>query len=384
MSEGPVSVDDLWIERIPRDLGFETLSKRLTGRPRWGPYLFILTAVVIHLPVLSVVGWLQTGSLSIAANPGEMFQVVAWPAVVWMIIRTKRKYVETVQDLPDAIDEDIQSLDIGWGPVTHLLTLAGVPANPSGKTDAKLGEVVPPRVRYIVLGSGLVFYGWQLLTNHAGLVGPVASLTGPVVAAIRFYLIIPFVLYPIGAEFLALVIGALVFLPFKIRRARLIDFSDPHGFAGLAPAGEMFKNVAVSYFILLTLFALFQTVAIGTSPVDQFSLTLLFAGLLVGLLLFFGPMVWIKSFIGAAKEVKIESLASHSREVGSTDELFPYAEPESVEHANQYTYNHIRMQRVESTSEFPFDIAMMQEVLFALVLPYISSLAFDFVLQRLG
>jgi hypothetical protein len=356
----------------------------MIGKPRWGPYLFICTVITLHLPVLSAIGWFQTGTLSFTANPGEIYQVIAWPAVVWILLRTKRKYAETVQELPEAIDEDIQELDLEDRVKARFLTFAGVPANPSGKRDAKLNEFVSRRVRYEILLIGLVFYVWQLVTNPSGLVGPVIELTGGAVAMIRFYLIIPFVLYPIGAEFLAVVLGALVILPFKIRRAKLIDFSDPHGFAGLKPAGEMFKSVAVSYFILLTLFMLFQTVAVGASPLNQFSLTVLAAGLLVGLIVFFGPMLWIKSFTAAAKEAKIEALAERSRQVGSTEELFPYAEPESVADANQYTYNHVRMQRVEMTSELPLNISMIQEVLFALVLPYITSLAFDYVLQGIG
>lgn len=381
MSDSQTTVEDLWIERISGQLGFETISRRITGKSQRGPYFFIITIIGLHLPVLSAIGWVQTGTLSIATNPGEIFQVFAWPAVVWILLRTKQKYFTTVQDLPESVDEDIQNIEIEGRVVDRLLTFAGVPVNPSGKGDANLAEIVSRQVRYAVLLIGLVIYGGQLLTNPAGLVGPVTDLTGPVVATIRFYLIIPFVLYPIGAEFLAVVIGALVVLPFKIRRAKLIDFSDPHGYAGLEPTGEMFKSVAVSYFILLTLFMLFQTVAVGASPLDQFSVTVLLAGLLVGLILFFGPMLWVKSFTAAAKEAKIEALAERSRQVGSSEEIFPYAEPESVEDTNQYTYNHIRMQRVEMTSEIPLNIGMIQEVLFALILPYITSIAFDYVLQ---
>lgn len=126
-----------------------------------------------------------------------------------------------------------------------------------------------------------------------------------------------------------MIVGALVFLPFKIRRARLFDFADPHGSAGLAPAGEMFKNVFVSCCIILTLFVLFQTVAVGASPTDQFSTPVLLAGLLAGLVLFVGPLLWLRTFIAAPKEAKIESLAEKSRAVGATEDLPPYAEPES-------------------------------------------------------
>lgn len=92
-------------------------------------------------------------------------------------------------------------------------------------------------------------------------------------------------------------------------------------------------------------------------------------------------MLWIKSYLAAAKEAKIDALAEASRSVGSTQELFPYAEPESTDHASKYTYNHIRMQRVQSTSELPIEFAMLQEILFALILPYVTSLLFDYALQ---
>lgn len=381
MSDSQVTVGGLWIERISRRLGFGVVAGRLTGKRQWGPYLFIITVVGFYFPVLSVIGWLQTGILSIAVNPGELFGSIAWPATVWILFRTKRRYTETVQNLPEAIDKDIQGLDTEWGPTSRLLTFVGVPANPSGKTGARLDQIAPRRVWYTILLSGLLLYGWQLLTNYSNLVGPVAAHTGQGVAIIRFYLITPFIFYPIGAELLTVIVGTLVFLPFKIRRARLVDFSDPHGSAGLAPAGEMFKSVVVSYFIILTLFVLFQTVAVGASPTDQFSTPVFLAGLLAGLVLFFGPLLWLRTFIAAAKEIKIESIAEKSREVGATENLPPYAEPESIDDANQYTYNSIRMQRVKATNEFPINIGMIQEVLFALVLPYLSSLTYNFVLQ---
>lgn len=147
----------------------------------------------MYFPVLSVVGWLQTGVLSIAVNPGEIFEIIAWPAIVWILGRTKRRYAETVQKLPDAIDTDIQELDTEWALRARILSAIGVPANPSGKAGAKLDQIAPRRVWYGILCAGLVLYGWQLLTNYAGLVGPVAARTGPGVAMIRFYLIIQFV-----------------------------------------------------------------------------------------------------------------------------------------------------------------------------------------------
>ncbi|WP_020222546.1 hypothetical protein [Halarchaeum acidiphilum] len=375
-----LQVKTLWIERAAAYAGFNRLAERL-GLPATGAFLFTLVVVLFHLPVLSAVGWLQTGTLSFVSNPGEVFQVVAWPVMVWILLRTKVRYRTAINGLPDAIDADLEELDIEGRLIGRLLTAMGVPENPTGKTDADLDVLVHQPVRYVVLGVGLAVYWAQLLTNPAGLIGPVAELAGQAVAVVRFYVIIPFVLYPIGAEFLAAVVGALVVLPFKIERATLINFSDPHGYAGLVPAGILFKSVSVFYFVLLTLFAVFQTIAAGTSPTDLFSSGLLITGLAVGLVLFFGPMLWIKSYLAAAKGAKIEALADTSRAVGSTDELFPYAEPESTDDASQYTYNYIRMEWVQATSEFPIEFAMVQEVLFALVLPYVTSLLFNYALR---
>ncbi|MCG1003436.1 MULTISPECIES: hypothetical protein [Halobacterium] len=381
MSESEFEVQDLWIERTADRLGFDSVARTLFQREELSPYLFVVTAVAFHLPLLSVVGWLQTGVLSIVVNPGEVFQLVAWPAVIWVLLRTKSKYAAVVADLPDAIDDDVQAVEIGGGLAGRMLTVIGVPASPTGKTDADLEQFAPRRVFGAILLAGLAAYAAQLLANPDSLVGPVAELTGPVVAGIRFYLVIPFVLYPIGAEFLTVVVGVLVLLPFKIRRARLVDFSDPHGFAGLSPAGDLFKSVAVSYFVLLTLFTTFQTVGVGASPTSMFSSALLLSGLAVGLIFFFAPMFWVKSFVGDAKEAKIDALAQRSRQVGDTDDRLPYAEPNSPESVDQYTYDYLRIQQVDSTSEFPLDVAMLQEVLFALVLPYVTSLAFDFVVN---
>lgn len=384
MSDDEMEIQDLWIERVSNRFGFDQASQTLFGGQQFGPYLFIVTVVCLHLPVLSVAGWLRTDTLSIAVNPGEIFQLVAWPAVVWILLRTKSKYAAVVNDLPEAVDDDVRDLETE-GPIgSRLLTVLGVPREPTEKTNAGLARIAPQRVMGSILFVGLLLYATQLLLHPSTLVGPVAELTGPVVATIRFYVVIPFVLYPIGAEFLTVVVGVLILLPFKIRRAQLIDFSDPHGFAGLSPVGDLFKSVAVSYFVLLTVFTTFQTVAVGASPTDLISSTLLSTGLAAGLVFFFAPMFWIKSFVAAAKEAKIDALAKRSREVGPTDDLFPYAEPESSDDASQHTYNHIRMQRVDATSEFPLNTAMLQEVLFALVLPYLTSLAFDFVLSSMG
>lgn len=383
MSRPDLEIQDLWIERAADMTGLESIASRVFGREGAGAYLLITIVVSFHIPVLSGIGYLQTGTLSMAENPGELFLIPAWIAIVWILIKSKRTYVQTVNELPHAIDQDLESLSV-QSSFDRVLTLVGVPPAPTGKDEAELETIAPTQIKYGILLAGLAVYGIQMAVDPGALIGPVADLTGPLVAGVRFFVVIPLVFYPIGAELLAVVFGALVLLPFKIRRARLIDFADPHGYAGLVSAGQLFKSVAVSYFVLLTLFATFQTVAVGARPTDLFSSGLILAGLAGGLVFFFAPILWMKSFLSAAKEAKIEALAEQSRAVGPNDDLFPYAEPTSGEDASQYTYNHIRMQRVRSTSEFPLNVSMLQEIVFALLLPYLSSVTFDFLLNSMG
>lgn len=372
-----ITVENLWVETAANRLRFEAVARKLGGRSGDGPYVLVLAVVLVHIPLLSLLGFWTTGTLSMAENPGELFQLPAWIAVVWILLKTKRTYSNAVEDLPESFDEDVQNLDIESPLTARLLSVVGVPERPSGKRDARLEEIAPDRLKYGVLLGGWVLYGSQLVTNPGGLVGPVIDLTGPVVAGVRFLVIIPFVFYPLGAELLAVIVGALLLLPFKIRRARLVDFSDPKGFGGLVSTGKLFKSVAVSYFVLLALFTLFETVAVGTEPTQLLSSAFIVGGVGAGLVFFFAPMVWMRSYISAAKEAKIRTLSEATRSVGSTDELLPYAEPESSADTNRYVFNHIRMQRVEATKEFPVNIGMVYEVLVALVLPYLTSLSVD-------
>ena len=384
MPDHTIDVDDLWIEQAANRFGFEWISNRLLGRSGGGPYILITTVVLVHLPLLSVVGYLQTGRLSLAENPGEVFQIPAWIAIIWILLKTKRTYEETIKKLPKGGDDpDISDLSANSMLEERLLTFLGVPKNPVDKFNTGLETVAPTKLKYGIVFLGLAAYTSQLILNPDGLLGPVIKLTGPLVVGIRFFVIIPFVLYPIGAELLTTIIGVLVLLPFKIRRANLVNFGDPHGYAGLKDAGELFKSVVVSYFILLTLYTTFETVAVGTSPTELFSSVLIIIGLCLGVVFFFAPVFWIKSYLSVVKEKKIDALAEATRQVGSTDQIFPHAEPSSVEDAGWYTYNHIRMQQVDATREFPVDLSMLNELLFALVLPYLSSQILDTLLTQM-
>lgn len=127
------------------------------------------------------------------------------------------------------------------------------------------------------------------------------------------------------------------------------------------------------------MFASFLTVGQGASPNNLFTSSLLVSGLLIGVLLFVFPIFWMHQYISRAKEIKIEAIAEETQAIGESNDIFPYATPESDQEANSYTYQFIALNQVQETKEYPLDISMIQEVLFALILPYLSTVLFQFL-----
>ncbi|WP_338729342.1 hypothetical protein [Haladaptatus sp. DJG-WS-42] len=366
----------LWIRWFARKTKCDRVATRLFGETTYGPFLFILLIVLLDGPLLSLVGAIQTSEVLLAENPGEWVLLLAWPFVVWLILRLETRYADTVAELPET------ERDLLTGPAptrNRVLAFLGVPVSASSKAEANLDTIAPSKVKIGALTCGLLFHGsWLLFDPGAGQF--VTETAGPLVATVKFYGIYPLIYYPLGAEFLALYLGIHVILPFKIRQARLFDFSDPQGFAGLEPAGELVKSTSNYFLLLVTIFAVFQTVARGTGLSNAFPTTLIVAGMGVGLVLFFAPVFWLNAYMQEAKRQKIEAIATQIRASGPDDEMFPYKKLGTPENAGEYTHRFIQLQRVEHTNEYPVDFSILQEFLLALVLPYALSKLFDIAL----
>jgi len=381
-----IEVDPLWIEQVSTQVGLTEAGNqlRLSGVAEWatgeddaGPLLFILLVSIFFLPVLSLIGYTQTGTFSFAANPGEPFQLTAWLVAVALLLKTKNKYEETINKLPKSTDDDVSEILNLDSKTSNILIFFGVPKSPNSKSEANLETIAPTKLKLLLLIAGVLFHLYGIL--FASIMEPVAELSGEPVAIVKFYIIIPFILYPIAVEMLSTFIGALVLLPFKIRRANLIDFSDPHGFANLDATGHLFKSATVYYFILLTLYVVFLTVGVGSSLTQLFNSGLLITGSCFGLGLFLLPIYWMKHYIATAKTAKIEAIAEKAREVGDSEDLFPYADPNSPDEVQEYTYNFIQRNQVRNTSEYPLNLALVEQVLFALLLPYLTTVFFEFI-----
>ena len=381
MSTAGIAGDDLWMRRLSRRLRTDRLAEVLFGSPKHGPGLLAVLIVLLDGPILSAVGYTETGSVLLAENPGEWVLVVAWPVIVWMTLRLERTYHDAIRDLPPSGDEDVEN-HAATGRFADFLERLGVPKDATGPEDVNFHRVVPDSVKYGVLALGLTFhFAWWLFDPGAGEV--VTAIAGPAVAAIKFYGIYPLLYYPLGVEFAAVFFGITVLLPFKLRRAGVLDFTDPSGFLGLEPAGQLYRSAAVTYFLLLTLFAAFTTVARGTNPDKAFPLALIIAGTVVGVILFYAPIYWTHVHMRAAKDAKIDAIAQRIRDYDPNGEMLPNVEPQDNADVDEYNHRYIQLTRVENAKEFPVDLSILQEVMFALVLPYFTSIAFDTVLTSM-
>lgn len=375
-ADNSLAADPLWIERAARRLGFVRIAGVL-GHDGLAPYLFVGSVVAFDVVALSAVGFLQTGRFLALENPGSWVLAPGWLLAVWITLRLKRRYETALARLPARSDPDVSptgSDERTW--YDGALSWLGVPENPASKADANLESMYSERLAVLVVLTGWCFHlAWWTLDPGAGEM--VTEIAGRPVALAKFFGVYPLVYYPIGAEFVSLYVGIHVLTPFKIRRARLVDFTDPHGFAGLQPIGSLLKTSAVSYFLLLALFAVFLTAAEGTGATSAFPLAFLVTGTVVGIALFYAPVYWLHVHMASSRNEKIDAVAREVQHAGTDDEMFPNTHPESDAEIREYTHDYIRLTRIENTKDFPIDLSMLQEVLFAIVLPYFVSILLD-------
>jgi len=350
------------------------------GHPRLALYLFVGTLVSIDVFFLDFVGYLQTGRFLFAEQPGEWILLPGWLLVVWIILRLRRLYESTIQNLPEQSDPDISAIETDRQTWTDdLLAWLGVSKTAADKEHANLESMYSRRLTVAILLAGWLFhFSWWVFDPAAG--QTVTQIAGREVALAKFFGVYPIFYYPIGAEFVSLYIGIHALTPFKIRRARLIDFTDPHGFGGLQSVGNLLKHSTISYFLLLSLFASFLTLARGTGVTNPFNLSFIVGGSVFGIALFYAPVYWLHVHMSTAKNEKIDAIAREIRTAGTDDRMFPNTQADSTSTVLEYTHDHIRLTRVENTKEFPTNLSMIQKVMFSLVLPYFAWIVLDSLL----
>ncbi|MFB6103738.1 MAG: hypothetical protein ABEJ57_01450 [Halobacteriaceae archaeon] len=376
----------LWIERIADALGLEALGRRMTGLDGLGIYLLVLVLWGLDSGVLGYFAYRHSGFLWITENPISGIALPGYLFVVWAARRLKRRYHSVTDSLPTA-DDVVADHQMGVGWTDRLLRAVGVPYTDEGIADQAFDRSIPPRLRAIVFAVALLFHvtwvglslryapeNWTFMLETWGLP----------ITLIRQGLIIPFGYYLISSELVSMVLAVHVVLPFEIRSSGRIDFEDPYGYAGLRPVGGLVKSSTLYYVVGLSFFAVFFTFSEGVrNQTIASTLTLIGTGLAI--VLFVAPVYWLHRYMRAAKEAKIETIAGTVREIGpdNDDRMFPDTHVETPDHADEYTHEYIRLQQVQSTAEYPVDIAILQETIFVLVLPYLAHISSIFVFEHL-
>jgi len=376
----------LWIERIAGGLGLDALGRRLTGRDGLGIYLLVVAIYVFDSGILGYLVYQHSGFLWLTENPISAIILPGWLFAVWAARRLKHRYHTVTDALPTA-DEVVAATTMGGGRADRLLRLVGVPYTDDGIDDRAFDRTIPPRLRTTVFAVALGYHvAWVGLSlryapeNWAFML----DTWGEPITVFRQAVLIPFAYYLIASELVSMLLAVHVVLPFEIRASGRIDFEDPHGYAGLRPVGSLVKSSTLYYVVALSFFAVFFTFSEGVrDPTIASTMTLIGTGLAI--VLFVAPTYWLHRYMRAAKEAKIEDIAGTVRRIGpdTDDRMFPDTHVESPDHADEYTHEFIRLQKVEATSEYPVDIAILQETVFVLVLPYLAHISSIFVFEHL-
>lgn len=374
--------DRFWLERAATATGFDALGARMFGRDRpdgdvgYGPYLLVTVLATIDVLILPALGYVQTGSFITLENPGDLVILPTWLLVTWSILKLKRRYHETVAELDDLPETD-EEVDVsGTDSRGRVQPIVGLlfPDQDGQSFD----PIFPTRQKVLLLLLGWAYHvSWFLTDPTAG--DYVVATSGELVAALKFGVVYPLFYYPIGVEFLTLFLSIHLLLPYRITQQNRIDFSDPHGFGGLRPVGNLARSSAVHYLLLLSLYVGFVSLAKGVTTGEAAHMTLIVAGTAIGIVLFFVPVLWVGFHMQSLKHAKINAIAERVEELGSDDHAFPETRAESTSDASVYTHEYARLSVVKEMNDYPVDIFAVRDFVYALPAPFIINLVTTYV-----
>lgn len=376
----------LWIEIIAKETNLETLGKKVFGRPGLGPYLVVLALYLFDALFLQYFVYLHSGFIGPIENPITLVILPAWLFAVWVARRLKFRYHDVVEQLPEPDPVIVKDKETS-ARTDRLLQAVGVPYESGTVSPAAFDRTIPKRLRVLVFAVAvLVHFLWLIGTvvytpaNWAWML----ETWGRPITYLRMGLVLPFGYYIIVSELVSMFLAVHFVLPGEIIGSGRLNFGDPLGYAGLRPVGRLIKRSTVYYVIGLSTFGTFFTFNNAVlNPTIPFLLTII--GTALATLMFFGPVYWLHRYMKAAKEAKMEDIAGTVRERGpdTDDGMFPETFVETPDHVSEYTHEYIRMRKVEDTAEYPVDVAIVQEVLLILILPFLAHVSSIYVFEHL-
>lgn len=374
--QGPF--DGLWLVRLADRLGFESLADRL-GYPGAGAILLVFSIAVFDRTVLDLVAFLQTGRYEALVNPVILLLVPVWPLAVWVMLRLQRKANALAEKLPESHTLVVQEREPDID--RRFLTVLGIPVDSPSASDSPRFLTARLQGLILVLAVGYHFFSmvvfgieWEFLMTYWG--------TG--ITVLRFGLMMP-LFYFFGSQIASLLVAIHVLLPLWLSERGRIDFSDAHGFGGLRPVGNLVKISTLYYLVAVAFIAVFLVPNQGISEANLYPDATIFLGMVLAVVLFFGPAYWLHRHMRSAKEVRIDHIAADIRARGPFDdeEMFPETRADSQTTIGRYTHGYIQLSQVRSMHEYPIDISMVQEFLFVLLLPYVAHLSSIYVFEHI-
>lgn len=243
----------------------------------------------------------------------------------------------------------------------------------------------PTRIRRGLYACGLVLHATYLFP--LGNLSTVLEIYGQVSGTFSFFLVIPFIYYPILAEFVAVVINVSAVLPSRIRRDRRLHFEDPHGYAGLREVGQLIETTGRRYaagvviYMLLTLGRASRMNALaGDGVVIYVDLLYVVAGTVGGLVLFCYPLVALHSLMSLCKERHLERIADRVGEIDGSGRFFPEVDAGELETKVTYMQEYINMNVVRDVHEYPVNGWQVTNVLTGFLIPYALEYALSVLL----
>lgn len=342
-----------WVERLARVTKFDSLAATLVDDERYGPYLFLLAVLLLDVPVLSTIAYVRQGTFPVDA----WWQ---WPGVLWwfnpVLIVLVLFFLRTLSDKSHrAVRETGRDVDDGRG------------VNPW----------LPRWLQNGALLLGIAIYGVWFSTT----VGPIVGRTWPVIAGIKWLVIIPFVYYTLATDLVALYLHVLIVLPLRIRRSEVpLDFSDPRGLGGFHPIGSLMRFAAVSSFVALSLFTLVWSFVFVVpewrfTPQSQMIASVFFglAWSLATLLLVAGVYL-VHRHMAACRQEHLDRIHREIRLMGKDGETLPYTNPRGDAEFRRYLQEYVNLDRVERTRTVPFRVSVAWELVGTALLPVVLQI----------
>lgn len=168
-------------------------------------------------------------------------------------------------------------------------------------------------------------------------------------------------------------------IPKKVSKIEL-DFSDIHRRGGMKDIGSSLLRTAEIYFVILTMVTFYEYLILPESLLRLGIMSTSFIlAWVVGVILFFGPSLFIHGYMREAKEKKLNELNEKIRATGKESGGRVEVNPKDREERDEYVFYYLEHEHIINTSEYPIDVSVLQELIFAAIIPVILQLLFSMI-----